>query len=351
MKRRLLSLLLLLTLLITSVPINVLAEGLSRIDSNSNGIKPSNVQAGNEGSASDPGVMISIGTIENTITAEQKEEMIQHNNSVYSSGLGKPYSEMGYSFDDNYLHTYPSFYQSNDISKKSALIVRSDGQRVINNTEYYVNNNNSIAMPFNSVWKVARNWELAAVDQRTWEENINVITNNITENEVYKKIFSRTEGYTSPEQMDQLVAYIKNYYDNLVADDIAMRSVVRNFNKVFSDTYYTSIYLNAINRNSDNEDEVIYARLKYLDVLLIVNYMTGNQSWNAVENYIRNLNEDNADKFTVIWLQSVVCYGGVWYSYPSYHASCTNNNYNYYAEKMDVGSTIGFYSNSVLHNG
>ena len=94
---------------------------------------------------------------------------------------------------------------------------------------------------------------------------------------------------------------------------------------------------------SKNKADAEQNALRYLDLLLIINYMCGSQNWSVIKSYLSTLNSDSSPEFSVVFMASAVSWGTKnnceWYSLPTYYAACTGQDVNKYTNLKGTSVT------------
>lgn len=275
--------------------------------SNSGGGKlPENSQA----SYRRPGVGISIYTIDNIATAADKEKIAEQNKSIPN---GQPiFDECGLSVVDSNLYTFPAWMADASYSMRTALVQRDAKATTLNaGPHYYVTGTGNLSYSeFAGKYAVKRNAYAPA------SYNPEFISSLILNDAALKeKLIS---GQLTLKEVKDLASQNKG----------ALQGEIAKLLHVMSTSERIAPLLNSILSFDGNLSEKTVA--DYLDLLVIVNYMVGENCWDDVENFLKTLNGDGAEQFTVIYISSLVSYDGgggksvnEWYTIPTFFSVCT----------------------------
>lgn len=291
--RALLALLLTLALITPSIPIYAVTPGSN---SSANGGKGHtgvfNVHA--------PGVIITVQRVTNNLSQSDKDKVTQLQEAEEKTGANLYYDQQTVAVVDQFLGTIPDF-AANLNTSNAALIVRTSNSKMseAKAAEHtMVNANGSQSGDFGGVYYVNR---YASSSSFT----LDVVSSKILADKDLKDLF-----------VGQKLEW--NKISNLFTDS-KLSGYAESFAKIFCTTESAADYLKKLIASSASTPDEQFAdvKAKYLDVLILYDYMRGDKSYTTAKSYLTTLNTDKSHEFLVMFVIPAVSmsYDDVWERY------------------------------------
>lgn len=224
-------------------------------------------------------VLVGLMAVENT-TDPYRTQIDAHN----ASGSGNTWSELQVALVDNYLKDYPlDFLDERVLSEQAVVRLNRSSTRPMS----YVNTSGT---PSRKRFKYI--YSAKGKTAPTDFTGLNVIGSAIKSNSMYYQAFishnldiNVVKGLAAANQSS-----LDTWRDRFVA--------------LWADTEHVDDVLNAM--FDSNPDSYYDNLLKYLDLLIVINYMCNNARWNLIEHFLESLNQDGSGEFITIAAVSCV---------------------------------------------
>lgn len=256
-----------------------------------------------------PGVILTLQNVQNKTTQSDKEAIMAKQDAGTKTGNGSFYDEQGVTVVDQYLAKMPEFMSSSTFASNSALIVRASSSKIEEAKKAeqgLADANGGATTRFAKEYYVNRYGSGSAF-------TLDLMRSIIWNDETKKQTFVNKQL-----KKKDVEAFIK-------ANKSALDSAAEKFARYFTETGNTSILLNDMLKctSTKDEDKAIEVRLRYLDILILVSYMIDKNNLSVVENYLKTLNQDGEEAFSVLFIVPVVSmsYDDAWdwYTLPGFY--------------------------------
>jgi hypothetical protein len=268
------------------------------------------------GEASLRGKNIIISLMQVNNTTEQYQSQIAAHNMSYSDS----WSEMGVSIVDNYLNDYPLYMLQENTLKRSAVIrtdrASTSSLNVIDQSGYI------------STYKLRNVYSSEGKSVPDNFKGINVIGNIIKNNSTYYSAFQNKtlDIDTVMSLANANSSKLQEWGNNFIALWADQETVDDKLNDMFTDDdYYGNL-------------------LKYLDLLLVINYLCNDTQEDLISRFLEKLNQDGSDDFVTIC--AIACVrsdtmdgGNALIPLPIYYAFVTRAGLNAYTHFERAGGS------------
>lgn len=261
------------------------------------------------------GVLLKLQLVDNKTSDSDKAKIKEKAKNPES---GAPaYDEVGVTVVDQYLYNYPAFMTGTDSSlpNSSALILRSysyNNEEGKSKTHLLAGSGDQIVGGIKKVYYANANGAAAS--------------------SYSLQLLSGTLSAEQKEQFadDKLEWSVVQEFLAGRANETKLVTASNKFVELFNKTGSLATNLNGLFDKSGTEAAALKNDLVYLDLLILIHYMTGcsQEGKQVIENYLKTRNKDGSEKFSVIFMAAVVSHSGLgsqwaWFTLPNYYAYAT----------------------------
>lgn len=282
----------------------------------------------------EPGILLYLGTVNNKVP-EVKKELIAEKEEEYKEGsISVWHDEIGWQVQNKHLAGCPDEIQdplSNNMVERGVLIVRDTGT----DGKYWGSDiKNDIIHQFmtqsgqpgggaiQNIYVVPRN---NSCSESTF--SLELVSEQIKADNLVDDFYKG-----EPEQV--AMSYINSYVSSHTSE---MGAAVSKFLKHFSDTGSLAAHMKTLLKDNPELSEDIAKEnlLQYLDLLVLINYMSGGTNDDVVEIFLKNKNRNGSEEFVVVFMGAMMSWGTdkhfTWMSFPmNMYAANSNGSLEHY---------------------